>query len=50
VSAALLTCELCHGHGYEQTEDGKKECSACNSDGETLREHGRDEARGDEHD
>jgi DnaJ-class molecular chaperone len=33
-----LTCELCHGHGYEQTEDGKVECSACNPGGETLRE------------
>lgn len=41
--SAFLTCELCHGHGYEQTEDGKEECSACNPDGETLREHGRDE-------
>jgi DnaJ-class molecular chaperone len=34
-----LTCELCHGHGYEQTEDGKTECSACNpANGEGLRE------------
>jgi DnaJ-class molecular chaperone len=36
---AQLCCELCHGHGYEQTEGRKVECSACNPDGETLREH-----------
>lgn len=39
VYRAQLTCELCHGHGYEQTEDGKEECSVCNADGEGLREH-----------
>lgn len=43
MSAAFLTCELCHRHGDEQTEDGKVECSACNPDGETLRERRRDE-------
>lgn len=32
-----LLCEVCHGHGYEQTEAGKAECSACNPKGGSMK-------------
>jgi hypothetical protein len=36
---AQLTCEISHGHGYGETEDGKEGCREYRRDGENLREH-----------